>query len=86
MIPFSALGNSALRDKAPLLLAHLGNTSQLESTVGAMQTKNNDKFDREDVTSDLIEKWNQIKSGEAIRKGGNQNQHNNKYNNNINNG
>lgn len=48
--------------KAPLLLASMGTTSQLESTVAALRTKDTDELTWETVTSDLIQEWNHIKS------------------------
>lgn len=48
--------------KAPLLLVSMGNNSPLESTVAALRKKETDKLSWEDVTSDLIQEWNQIKS------------------------
>lgn len=48
--------------KAPLLLASMGTTSQLESTVAALRTKDTDELTWETVTSDLIQEWKHIKS------------------------
>ena len=78
--------------KAPLLLASMGNRSQLESTVAALRTRDTDQLSWAAVSADLIQEYNQLQEntpGHHTRvpnyESGNNNNENNHINNNNNN-
>lgn len=62
--------------KAPLLLAGMRMTSQLESTVAAPRTKDSNDQTWKDLMSGLFQKWNQVKALQG-KEGNNPNKSNN---------
>eukprot|EP00171_Calliarthron_tuberculosum_P002619 IDg2619t1 len=53
--------------KAPLLLASMGLSSSLESTVAALRLKDATELTWETVTADLIQEWKRSKEGENTK-------------------